>query len=409
MQFSFKYYLCAIGTTNVAVGIHTVIYPWIIVGILEGSPSQLGFAQMILLIPNLLFILPAGVISDRLHQGSWLALLYLLYLFPLGFMLFAEVSNKLNIELVIGFGLVFGTITAFAQPARESLLGHSKTKAMHQLVAKTLVVRFIALGFGFLCAGALGNLSLSSLVCLQMSFFAVTAILIRLSQPTQIESTSQARKSRNLYLELVEGMTLFRDDKRLLHLLYIVFATGILPFGAFIVATPILAHQIYHGGAGLLASIQMVFILGVVAANIGVMRKVDTFSNPGRSMIVTFFWRGVLLLVVAWHPSFWLLFPAVFFWGLSSGLAMALGRTIIHDNVALAFRARAVSMYQLSLFGGTPLGAWLCGIAIENFDFRLSLSSIAILTAVLAILAARRSPLWVLTPSTLVNGSLKSS
>ena len=398
MQFSFKYYLCAIGTTNLAVGLHTVLYPWIIIGVLEGSSSQLGFAQMTLLIPNLLFILPAGVISDRLHQGSWLAFLYLSYLFPLGLLLFAELHNEINTMLMIGFGFAFGTITALAQPARESLLGHAQTEAMHQLVAKTLVVRFIALGFGFLFAGLLGHLSLANLVLLQMGFFAVTALLIRLSHPAKIESDSEPKESRNLYLEFLEGMELFKEDKRLLHLLYIVFATGILPFGAFIVATPILAHHIYHGGAGLLASVQTVFILGVVAANLGVMRKVDTFSNPGKSMIVTFFWRGALLLVVAWHPSFWLLFPAVFFWGFSSGLAMALGRTIIHNHVALAFRSRAVSMYQLSLFGGTPLGAWLCGMAIDSFGFRDALSGVAFLTAVLAIVAARSSPLWVLTP-----------
>ena len=401
MQFSFKYYLYAIGTTNLAVGLHNVLYPWIIVGVLEGSPSQLGFAQMMLLIPNLLFILPAGVISDRLHQGSWLALLYLSYLLPLGLLLFAVLKNELNIELVIGFGLIFGMITAFAQPARESLLGRAQTKAMHQLVAKTLVVRFVALGFGFLFAGLLGYLSLSTLILLQMSFFGVTAVLIRQSHPARIELVSEKKETRNLCREIGEGMALFRDDTRLMHLLYIVFATGVLPFGAFIVATPILAHHIYHGGAGLLASIQTVFILGVVAANLGVMRKVNTFPNPGRSMIITFFWRGALLLIVAWHPSFWLLFPAVFFWGFSSGLAMALGRIIIHDHVVLAFRARAVSIYQLSLFGGTPLGAWMCGIAIENFDFLIALSSIAILTAILAIVAAWRSPLWGLKPSAL--------
>ena len=130
--FSFKYYLCAIGTTNLATGLHGVLYPWLVIGVLEGSPSQLGFAQMALLIPNLLFILPAGVISDRWHQASWLSLLYLLYLIPLIALISAVSSDQLNINVVVGFGLIFGTITAFAQPARESLLGYAESEAMHQ-------------------------------------------------------------------------------------------------------------------------------------------------------------------------------------------------------------------------------------------------------------------------------------
>ena len=52
--FSFAHYLGAIGTSNMATGVHTVLYPWLIVGILEGSPSDLGLAQMALLLHGLL-------------------------------------------------------------------------------------------------------------------------------------------------------------------------------------------------------------------------------------------------------------------------------------------------------------------------------------------------------------------
>ena len=397
--FSFKYYLCAIGTTNLATGLHGVLYPWLVIGVLEGSPSQLGFAQMALLIPNLLFILPAGVISDRWHQASWLSLLYLMYLIPLIALISAVSADQLNINVVVGFGLIFGTITAFAQPARESLLGYAESDAMHKLVAKTLVVRFAALGVGYLLAGLLGLFGLSSLLAMQMCLFSITSFLILRSYPRKFESTAVAKDSRDLIVELREGLALFKKDKRLLHLLLIVFATGLLPFGAFVVGTPVLARQEYQGNAVLLAFIQVAFILGVVSANLGVMRKSETFPRPGRSMIVSFFWRGALLFFIALKPDFWVLFPAVFLWGVSSGIAMALGRTIIHDQVLITHRARAVSVYQLGLFGGTPIGAWLCGIAIEAVGYTSAMSVIAFSTVVVALATALRSPLWSLSPN----------
>ncbi|MDA9839577.1 MFS transporter, partial [Porticoccaceae bacterium] len=83
-SFSFRYFLATIGTSNLAMGLHKVLYPWLVVGVLNESPSRLGLATMALLLPNLLFILPGGVVADRRHRGSWLSFLYLLYLVPLG-------------------------------------------------------------------------------------------------------------------------------------------------------------------------------------------------------------------------------------------------------------------------------------------------------------------------------------
>ena len=34
------------------MGLHTVLYPWLVVGVLEQSPSRLGLAQLAVLLPN---------------------------------------------------------------------------------------------------------------------------------------------------------------------------------------------------------------------------------------------------------------------------------------------------------------------------------------------------------------------
>ena len=392
--FSFTHYLGAIGTSNMATGVHTVLYPWLIVGILEGSPSDLGLAQMALLLPNLLFILPGGVISDGRHRGSWLSLLYLLYLVPLALLFWAVAKGHLSTALVIGFGLVFGSITAFVQPARESLLAYTDSAVMHQSVAKVLVVKFIAQGLGFAFAGLLGYIDLMALVWIQVGMFVLTALLIRRSHPRVPEEEDARASVRDPWGELHEGLALFRDDRRLLHLLYLVFATGVLPFGVFLVGIPVLAHQVYDGGAFLLAMLQILFTLGVVVANLGVMRQTQTFTRPGKSMIVSFFWRGSLFALTALSASFWLLLPTIFLWGFSSGLSMVLGRTILHNQVAKSHRARAVSVYQLCLCGGTPVGAWLCGAAIEQFGVTQAFVGIAVITMAVAAVAALKSPLW---------------
>jgi MFS family permease len=402
-EFHFRHFLATIGTSNLAMGLHTVLYPWLVVGVLELSPSQLGLAQLAVLLPNLLFILPGGVISDRRHRGSWLSRLYLLYSLPIAILIGAALSGELTFSLLLMFGMVFGTVSAFVQPARESLLGYAAQDMMHQAVAKVVMVQFIAQGIGFIIAGQLDSLGLTTLLILQMLMFLISSALIKRSHPQMAVDTDIAtskennpEEKRESLGELRAGLALFLTDKALLHLLLLVTATGFLAFGVYLVGMPLLAREAYQGGAGLYAALQVTFTLGIVLANLVVSRQKHAFKRPGRLMIISFLGRGGLLAAVALMPNFWILFPVVFAWGAFSGMSMTLGRTILHNQVPHSHRSRAASVYQLCLFAGAPLGAWACGFAIEQVGLALTFTAIAVMTLVVSVIAATMSPLWAL-------------
>ncbi len=401
-EFHFRHFLATIGTSNLAMGLHTVLYPWLVVGVLELSPSQLGLAQLAVLLPNLLFILPGGVISDRRHRGSWLSLLYLLYSLPIAILIGAALSGELTFSLLLMFGMVFGSISAFVQPARESLLGYASQDLMHQAVAKVVMVQFIAQGIGFVIAGQLDTIGLTTLLIVQMLMFALSSILIKRSHPQRVIETDIAdpqaeteEPKRETLQELRAGFALFLTDKSLLHLLLLVTATGFLAFGVYLVGMPLLAREAYQGGAGLYAILQVTFTMGIVLANLVVSRQKHAFKRPGRLMIISFLGRGGLLAAVALMPNFWILFPVIFAWGAFSGMSMTLGRTILHNQVPHSHRSRAASVYQLCLFAGAPLGAWACGVAIEQVGLAQTFTVIAGLTLVVSVIATM-SPLWAL-------------
>ena len=384
------------------MGLHTVLYPWLVVGVLELSPSRLGLAQLAVLLPNLLFILPGGVISDRRHRGSWLSLLYLLYSLPIAILIGAALSGELTFSLLLMFGMVFGSISAFVQPARESLLGYASQDLMHQAVAKVVMVQFIAQGIGFIIAGQLETIGLTALLIVQMLMFALSSILIKRSHPQRVIETDIAdpqaeteEPKRETLQELRAGFALFLTDKSLLHLLLLVTATGFLAFGVYLVGMPLLAREAYQGGAGLYATLQVTFTMGIVLANFVVSRQKHAFKRPGRLMIISFLGRGGLLAAVALLPNFWILFPVIFAWGAFSGMSMTLGRTILHNQVPHSHRSRAASVYQLCLFAGAPLGAWACGVAIEQVGLAQTFTVIAGLTLVVSVIATM-SPLWSL-------------
>ena len=379
------------------MGLQKVLYPWLVVGVLEQSPSNLGLAQLAVLLPSLLFVLPGGVVSDRRHRGSWLSFLYLLYLIPIGSLALLFWSGDASFIQLIIFGILFGTITAFVQPARESLLGYAAPELMHQAVAKVMAVQFVAQGIGFLLAGQLGIVSPMQLLCFQMLVFLLSSWFIRLSHPAIIaidhSSQIQPPKKKPL-LEFREGLVLFKNDKSLQHLIFIVFATGFLAFGVYLVGVPLITKQLYNGGATLYAALQVIFTLGIVSVNLGVMKLEKMFQRVGKLMIISFLVRGTIVAFIAFKPPLWLLFPLIFIWGIFTGSSMTLGRTILHNQVPDAMRSRAASVYQLCLYGGAPIGAWVCGITVEWIGLRDAFFAIALITLLLSLITAMRSPLW---------------
>ena len=394
--FSIQYYLRAIGANSVATGIHSVLFPWLVIGVVGASASELGLAQMAILLPNTIFLLFGGVISDRIHRGAWLSLLYMLYVMPLSMLWWFYAFNTLTFQLLIVSGVMFGFLNAFVQPARESLLVFTPSHLMHQSVAKSIVVKFIAQGVGFGLAGLLGYIELSVLLGIQIFMFGLSSLLISRAHRVNKNLSRQTIVSKPSWRVLLNALTLFVNNKSFLHLLFLVFATGLLPFGVYLVGIPVLVRQVYDGGAMLLSALQLLFTCGVISANVAVARRATNFVNPGKLMVITFLWRGTLFIFAALSPPLWILFSVVFLWGLSTGLSMAVGRTILHNNISGSYRARALSIYQISLVGGTPLGAWLCGVLINNLGISTAFTLISIPSIIIAITMSLFSPLWKL-------------
>ena len=399
-QFSFRYYLAGVGASQLCAGLHAVIYPWIVIGILEQSPSRLGLAQMAMFLPTLLFLLPGGVVSDRRHAGSWLGLLYLLYAIPLMVLVGALILGELSFSLLLMFGLGMGTVTAFVQPARENLLGMTPSAVMQQAVARTMTVHFVAQSAGYLLAGQLERIGLVTIVVLQVVLYVLSSFLFRRSHP-EAKPTPQSEPEPEPEIpqadpigQLFEGVKLCFADRSLRDLLLMLGATGMLGLGVYLVGMPILVRESYAGGADFFALVQLVFSLGIISTNVYLGARTNLLRRAGRLMIASLLIRALLLGLISMAPAKVWLFVLLFAWGSMSGLSMTLGRSILHSRVPDSHRSRAVSVYQMFLFGSAPLGAWLSGVTINYLGVENSLLVISIATGVVATVVCWRSPLW---------------
>lgn len=368
-----------------------VLYPWLVTGVLGESPTRIGFAQMMALLPALLFILIGGAVSERRHPGKLLLSLYLLYILPYGLLMMLVVQGSLNYGLVVLFGFSYGLITSFVQPARESLLPRVASEQLQRAVARSSLVQFACQSVGILFAGRMDQFGLMALLSCQLLLALTTGYLLLRSYPvSQVLERSGAPGERS---RIRDGLALVWRDSRLRHLTGLVAATGFLGLGVYLVAMPLLAREVYQGNAGFYAFLQLTFTIGVIIANILVIRGVGGHWAPGRLMLISLLIRGFLLAIIATALPLWALFPAVLLWGVLSGWSMVLGRTMTHEMSPRSHRGRVVSVYQLALFGGAPVGAWVCGQVVHWIDLLPAIALFGGLTVITALWMLWRSEL----------------
>ena len=389
---SFRVYLGGVGASSLAQGLQIVLFPWLLVGVLNESALRVGYAQMALMLPQLFFILIGGVVSDNRHLGHHLFRLYLFYSLPCFVLLVAVWQGYLSFELMLLFGVCFGTVTAFIQPARESLLSQVADHQLQQAVAKASFIQFSAQSVGIVLAGYMDHIGLLILITLQIIFLLSSGWLLRKclrAEPNQVRE-----KKRSTWKDMTAGLSVVKGDTRLRQLMMVVAATGFLGFGLYLVAMPILTREIYQQGAAFFAWIQFSFMFGVIVSNVYIIRFVGRFTQPGRVLLLSLLIRGGFLVAIAMHPASWLLFVLVFFWGMASGVAMMLGRSMTHEESPQPYRARVVSVYQLALFGAAPIGAWVSGHTIAAIGVLPAIGVIGGLTILAAIIAMVFSELW---------------
>lgn len=386
----FRWYLAGVGAGAGAMGLQTVLFPWLLVGVLHEAPARVGLAQTAVLVPSLLLILLGGAISDNRHLGTHVRRLFFLYALPCGMLLWAALSARLDYTLLLLFGLSYGTITAFVQPAREALLPQVHTGSIQQAVAQSTFVQFAAQSVGIALAGQLDAIGLPLLLLVQMALFLVTGNLFRRAQPAH-EGLQAGRRREPL--GVLSGFATVWRLPPLRALMAVVSITGFFGFGAYLVAVPLMVREVYHGGAGLFSAVQLCFTFGVLGANLLFMRRGMSLGRPGRALIVSFLGRGLVLAVLATHLPLWALLPGVVIWGMLSGLAITLGRVLTHTQAPDSHRSRVVSIYQLAFFGAAPLGAWLTGQVIAGFGVLTALAALGGCTLIASALATF-TPVW---------------
>lgn len=366
----------------------TIVFPWLVTVVLHEPAARVGIAQMSLMAPSILFMLLGGAVADRADCRRLLVRGHVVAALPPLLLGVAIAQGWLAYGGLIAYALAVGTTGAFVMPARDALLTRVATGHLGRAVAVMTATQFAAQIAGIMVGGAAGAIGAPGLLILQAAVLAFGALAAwRLpAAPPVAAAPGQSRLHA-----MREGLRAAADSAVLAPVLIANLAVGVLYVGAFLVILPLIVRDVYGGGSVELSLVSLGFWGGTIGSTLAQIR-LGAMRRPGRAIVLAVALGAIVLAAMAWPSPFPAFVGLCLIWGLGAGVVMTQARTLVQSAAPETHRARILSLFQLGLMGGAPVGALLIGYLAALTGPRGA--AIYPAACMLLVLAGLRSRLW---------------
>ena len=354
---AFPWYLAGTSSWFASSGMQTIVFPWLVTVVLHEPAARVGIAQMSLMAPSIFLMLLGGAVADRADCRRLLVRGHLVAALPPLLLGAAIAGGWLAYGGLIAYALAVGTAGAFVMPARDAMLTRVAAGGLGRAVAVMTATQFAAQLVGIAVGGSAGTIGAPALLLLQAAVLAFGGIAAR-RLPAAPPMAGAAARSRLGAMR--DGLRAAAESSILVPVLIANLAVGVLSVGAFLVILPLVVRDVYGGGSAQLSLVSLGFWGGTIGSTL-VQIRLEALRRPGRAIVVALFLGAGVLAAMAWPSPFPAFVALCLVWGLGAGVVMTQARTLVQSAAPETHRARILSLFQLGLMGGAPVGALLIG------------------------------------------------
>lgn len=389
---AFPVYLAGLASWFVPLGIQMVLFPWLVAVVLHMDAFAVGVAQAAVMAPSLLFLPLGGLVADRGNARRLLLYYHLIYALPPLALALVLWSDGLSYPLLIAYGIAAGAIGAFAIPTRDALLPVVAPKGgLPKAVALATALQFGGQLLGIACASTADRFGAAPLLLLHSGMVLAGCIFVRrLPDPPPHPKTEHP----GFWRSIGEGVSAAAKSDQIWPVLLLNFGVGIFYVGPFMAVLPLAIRDHYAGGAAELAYMNLAFWAATIAASMALAGLARRFTLRGRLIGGAVLVGAIVLLLLAMLPPFPVFLALIFVWGLGAGITMTQSRTVVQIVAPATHRARLMSLFQLGLSGGGPIGAFLTGTICSIWGLKAALLIPALAMLLLIAIVLLRSRLW---------------
>jgi MFS family permease len=362
----YGWYLAAAATWFSGIGLQQVMLPWLVLGELRASAEWTGTMQMASMLPSLLLLLVGGAVADRRDPRRLLTLLHVLAALPALALGLAIANGRLSIAIVIACAMAIGSLNAFSNPARDSLLSQVAGRDVMRAVTGLTIAQFASQGVGMLAAGSARWVGTAPVLVAQAVAVAFGAGLMRRVPARASSLTSHAGAG-----EVLAGLRfVLRSPLRVV--LVLTCGIGFLFSASYNVVLPVLVRDVYAGDVQDVSLVMLTFPAGTIAGSFVLLSR-GGIRRKGRALLLSLALAAASVIGCGLGLPFPCVVAAGLVWGLAGAVFLNMGRTLFQVRAPEAERGRVLAVNQLGFMAAGPLGALLSGFVAAELGPRTAL------------------------------------
>ncbi len=352
------------GFSLMGTWMQSVAQGWVVYE-LTGSRFALGFVSFMGTIPTLFFMLPAGVIADRIPKRH-LLLATQTALMLLAFTLAGlAASGALQFWHIALVAFLSGIANSFDAPARQSLaveLVEDRKDLMNAIALNSTMfnlARVVGPAIGGIVLASLGPAWCFGLNGL--SFLAVIFALLAMN----IEDTAYASSSEPLFRQLAEGLRYILKNRVAQMIVLIVGISTLFGF-SYSTLMPAYAADILKVGEKGLGFLNTAVGLGALCGSL-LVASLSRLPRKGWLLLAGSLLFPSALLLFAFSRSYLFSLAILVLVGVGFVTQNSTGNTILQSVVPDNLRGRVMAVFSFMFFGMTPFGSLLAGSIAQAF------------------------------------------
>jgi MFS family permease len=349
---------------------------------LTHSGTQLGLTTAARFLPMFVFGPLGGVFADRMDRRRVLYVTQALSGLLAGVFAVTVGTHSIRLWIVYLLALALGFVNVFDNPARQSFISEMvSTGDLPNAVTLNSVAANMARVFGAALGGVIAA-AIGLALCFTVNAFSFGAVLVSLAAMRSSELFPAERVSRQKK-QVRQGLRYVRNTPELLIPLLMIAVVGTLAW-EFQVSLPLMASEVFHGGAGSYGVMASVMGGGAV---IGGLISAARARPRARALCLAAIGWGIAILAAAVAPSFALELAALVFVGYGSITFNSLAKTTLQLAAKPEMRGRVMALWALAWMGSTPIGGPIVGWTGQAIGARWALVIGGVATLACGVLA----------------------
>jgi len=355
---NYRLYFIGQGTSLVGTWMQNIALSWLVYR-LTGSVFLLGLIGFTSQIPTFILAPFTGVLTDRYNRLSIMKLAQVFFMLQALTMALLVLFNIIEVWHIIALSIIFGIISAFDAPARQSLVISliDNPEDLSNAIALNSAIFNAARLVGPAIAGII-IAAFGEGICFvlnTLSFIAVIWALLKIKLPVKQKSVYAG----NLRKSFAEGIQYTFQSVPIRTFIILLAILSLVGF-PFIVLLPAYAKEILHGGSDTLGFLMSALGAGALTGAVYMATR-KSVLGLGKIISINTCIMGLAIILSSLSEKMQFSLIVFYFGGFSMIMSLAAINTMIQTIADEDKRGRVMSFYAMALMGTMPIGNLLAG------------------------------------------------